>query len=244
MSGKEQFIKLPRDLLLSDSWRLLSINARRFLDFLMNEHMRQGGKRNGFLLAPYRQLYTFGIGAHFVIGAIEEVERGGLVECQRGIGRRPNYYTLTWLPMADRRAPSDRWRSVVHAVSTENACQTACTKPVVTAKQHAQRAKSVTAKQHAPSRRSYQGGGISKKEAGYSSVPTAEAVRVEAQQLAASAAPSAGKQNPEAGTEPELDPSRPCGRYVVCGNGHRVCGQPSLLGADRCPDHALRAVGA
>ena len=109
----EAFVKLPRDVLASDSWWLLSINARRFLDFLMIEHMRQGGKRNGFLLAPYRQLYAFGIGAHSVNDAIEENERAGLVDCQRGTGRRPNYYTLTWLPLADGTAPSNRWRSVV-----------------------------------------------------------------------------------------------------------------------------------
>jgi len=121
----EAFVKLPRDVLESASWRLLSINARRFLDFLMIEHMRHGGRRNGFLLAPYRQLYAFGIGAHFVNDAIEEVERAGLMDCKRGTGRRPNYYTLTWLPLADGAAPNNRWRSVVHAVSTKNACQTA-----------------------------------------------------------------------------------------------------------------------
>src|SRR5438270_10695766 len=120
----EAFVKLPRDVVASSSWRLLSINARRFLDFLMIEHMRHGGKRNGFLLAPYRQLYEVGIGAHFVNATIEEVERAGLVDGQRGIGRRPSYYTLTWLPASDGSAPSHRWRSVVHAVSAQNACQT------------------------------------------------------------------------------------------------------------------------
>ena len=67
----EQFVKLPRDLLQSAAWRSLGINARRFVDFLMIEHMRQGGKHNGFLLAPRRQLWDFGIGSHFVSDAIE-----------------------------------------------------------------------------------------------------------------------------------------------------------------------------
>jgi hypothetical protein len=138
----EAFVKLPRDVLASDSWRLLSINARRFIDFLMIEHMRQGGKRNGFLLAPRRQLWNFGIGEHFVSGAIEEVERAGLVICTRGTGRRPSYYTLTWLPLAAGRAP------VVSAVSSENECSLALTSPVASAEQHSQRPKSSSAKQH------------------------------------------------------------------------------------------------
>jgi hypothetical protein len=149
----EAFVKLPRDVLASDSWRLLSINARRFIDFLMIEHMRQGGRRNGFLLAPQRQLYAFGIGEHFVTGAIAEAERAGLVDCKRGIGRRPSYYALTWLPLADGTAPSNRW-SVVPAVSTFNACCSAGTNRVVTAKQQAQGPDSLPAKQQAP----YQGG--------------------------------------------------------------------------------------
>jgi hypothetical protein len=128
-------------------------NARRFLDFLMIEHLRQAGKRNGFLLAPYRQLYEFGVGAHFVAGAIAEAEDAGLVDCKRGTGRRPNHYALTWLPLADGAAPSNRW-SGVHAVSTENACQTACTRRVANAKQHARGPNIKAAKQHAPSRSS------------------------------------------------------------------------------------------
>jgi hypothetical protein len=147
----EAFVKLPRSLLESDSWRLLSINARRFLDFLMTEHMRQGGRQNGSLLAPRRQLWDFGISAHFVSGAIEETERAGLVDCKRGVGRRPSQYALTWLPMSDGSAASNRWRlasakqhsqqtaimsAEVHsqtmsAVSTQNECQTALTKPQI-----------------------------------------------------------------------------------------------------------------
>ena len=59
----EAFVKLPRTLLESEAWRSLGINARRFLEFLMLEHMRHGGKKNGSLFAPRRQLERFGIGA-------------------------------------------------------------------------------------------------------------------------------------------------------------------------------------
>jgi hypothetical protein len=164
MSGA--FVKLPRELLESDAWRSLGINARRFIDFLMLEHMRQGGKRNGFLLAPRRQLMEFGIGAHFVSDAIDEVDRLGLVDCRRGLGRRPSIYALTWLPLADGSEPSNGWRVAsakehsqeISAVSTFNECQTALTKPVASAKQHSQSPKTSSAKQHSPSRSSYQDG--------------------------------------------------------------------------------------
>jgi hypothetical protein len=165
----EAFVKLPRQLLESDAWRQLGINARRFVDFLMIEHMRQGGRANGFLLSPRRQLAAFGIGTHFISGAIAEAEGAGLVDCKRGLGRRPSTYSLTWLPLADGSEPTNRWRHAsrtemsakehsreMSAVSSQNECQTALTKPVAGAKQHSQGPKSSSAKQHSPSRISYQ----------------------------------------------------------------------------------------
>jgi hypothetical protein len=148
----EQYVKLPREVLAGASWALLSINARRLLDFLMLEHMRQGGKCNGFLLAPRRQLWEFGIGPHYVSAAIREVENSGLVYCKHGTGRQPSYYGLAWLPLG--RAP------VVSALSAQNECQSALTSPVASANRHSQAPKSSSAKQHSPSRSSYQGGGV------------------------------------------------------------------------------------
>jgi hypothetical protein len=105
----EAFIKLPRALLQSTAWRSLGINARRFIDFLMVEHMAHSGQRNGHLLAPRRQLEEAGIGARHVSAAIEEAENRGLVDIKRGVGRRPSTYALTWLPLPDGTAPSRRW---------------------------------------------------------------------------------------------------------------------------------------
>jgi hypothetical protein len=107
------FVKLPRKLLESAAWRALGINARRFIDFLMLEHMRHGGKENGALLAPRQQLKLFGIGARYISAAIEEAEDLGFVDCRRGVGRRPSVYALTWLQMGDDSTPSNRWRAVV-----------------------------------------------------------------------------------------------------------------------------------
>jgi hypothetical protein len=157
------FVMLPRELLESTAWRSLSINARRLLDYLMIEHMGHAGKRNGFLLAPWRQLVAFGIGDHFVDGAVTEAERVGLVDCRRGTGKRPSVYALTWLPLSDGSAPSNRWRHAVEPAKQQAlrmpakqqaaACQTAGTKPVVPANQQAPRPKSMPAKQQAPYRK-------------------------------------------------------------------------------------------
>ena len=86
----------------------MSINARRFMDFLMIEHMRHAGKANGALLAPRRQLEKSGIGSHHVSPAIEECIQAGFVDCRRGVGRHPSTYALTWLPFGDGSAPSNR----------------------------------------------------------------------------------------------------------------------------------------
>jgi hypothetical protein len=105
----EPWVWMTRELLTSAAWQALSINGRRVIDWLLIEHMRHGGRRNGFLLAPWRQLGDFGIGTHFISGAIEEIQQLGLVDCKRGVGRRPSTYTLTWLPQSDGSPPSNRF---------------------------------------------------------------------------------------------------------------------------------------
>lgn len=109
-SGTEPFVMLPRSLLESEAWQSLSINGYRLVTFLMIQHMRHAGTKNGFLVAPRKQLVSFGIGSHFISRAIEEAECVGLLDCIRGTGRAPNRYTLTWLPFADGTAPGNRWR--------------------------------------------------------------------------------------------------------------------------------------
>lgn len=116
-AGKtEPFVMLPLGLLDSAAFRSLSVNGWRFIRFLMVEHMRRGGKANGALLAPRRQLErSGGIGSHHVSPAIEECIQAGFVDCRRGVGRHPSTYVLTWLPFGDGSAPSNRWRAVVTA---------------------------------------------------------------------------------------------------------------------------------
>jgi hypothetical protein len=105
----EPFVMLPLSLLTSDAWGSLGLNAKRFIEFLMIEHMRHGGRANRKLLAPRRQLERFGIGSHFISSAIDNCERVGLVDCHRGFGRYPSRYALTWLPPCDGGEPSNRF---------------------------------------------------------------------------------------------------------------------------------------
>jgi hypothetical protein len=114
----EAFVKMPRGLLESDAWRSLGINARRFIDFLMLEHLRHAGRYNGRLLAPRRQLEQAGIGARHVSGAIEETVSRGLVVVKRGGGRRPNLYALSWLPMFDGTALERSWSKAAAGAAT------------------------------------------------------------------------------------------------------------------------------
>jgi hypothetical protein len=118
MTGKTQrppagepFVWLTRELLASDAWRMLGINACRFVHFLMLEHMSKGGQENGKLKAPCRQLCAFGIGARYVTAAIREAEELGVVDCHRGGVRIATTYTLNWLPRYDGTLASNRWRA-------------------------------------------------------------------------------------------------------------------------------------
>ena len=88
----------------------MGINGRRFIDFLLIEHMGKAGTQNGKLKAPHRQLEAFGIGRRLIADAIRETELLGLVECRRAGQRAPSTYTLTWLPLHDDSPALDYWR--------------------------------------------------------------------------------------------------------------------------------------
>lgn len=110
----KQFVKLNRDVLRSDAWRSQGINERRILDYLMTEYLANAGTNNGRLMAPWPQLESYGIGARHISGAIDGLIARGLVDCARGRGRKPSFYALTWLPMADGSEPSNRWKLYVN----------------------------------------------------------------------------------------------------------------------------------
>jgi hypothetical protein len=98
----EGFVKLPRHILERVLAARLGLAATRLLNFLMREHLRQGGKNNGCLKAPHRQLVANGVSAGLVAGAIRELERVGLIRCYRRGPRTTNLFELTWLPRSKR----------------------------------------------------------------------------------------------------------------------------------------------
>jgi hypothetical protein len=106
----QAFVWQTPELIASAAWRSMSSNARRVIDFLMLEWMAKGGRENGRLKAPHRQLEHFGIGARLVAAAIRELEDLGLVECDRGGMRVATNYALSWLPLHDGTAAANRWR--------------------------------------------------------------------------------------------------------------------------------------
>lgn len=113
----DTFVPLTRTLLQDPKYRALGINARRLIDFLALEHLQHGGAENGYLLAPRPHLEDAGIGARHISGAIREAELAGLVAVKRGIGKRPNKYALTWLPMGT--APERQKRYTASVVTSE-----------------------------------------------------------------------------------------------------------------------------
>ena len=83
----EGWVKLSRSVVEKMATANLSAAAWRVLVFLMRELLRHGGKGNGQLKAPHRQLVAFGVSASLVSSAIKELEAAGLVRCRRQ-GRR------------------------------------------------------------------------------------------------------------------------------------------------------------
>jgi Toprim domain-containing protein len=96
--GGEQFIMLPRRVLGNPAFFQISRHAYRLLLFLMREHLRTGGRHNGRLKAPWRQLRQLGVRRSSIAKAIAELEDAGLIDHWQGGMRVPTTYALKWLP--------------------------------------------------------------------------------------------------------------------------------------------------
>jgi hypothetical protein len=106
----EPWVWFTREMIESDAWASLGINARRVLDCLLLDHMAHAGTENGALKATYKQLQVFGVGARFAADAIREVEAAGFIDCHRGGMRVATTYRLTWLPTKDDEPATNRWK--------------------------------------------------------------------------------------------------------------------------------------
>ena len=95
----------------------LSPNARRFVDFLLIEHMNHAGTENGNLIATYAQLTRAGASRRLIGAAIDECVFLGLVRVeQRGGlsagGKHAARYRLTFYASADGAPPTNEWKAV------------------------------------------------------------------------------------------------------------------------------------
>jgi len=103
------------------TFRVLSISARRILDFLLFELGNHGGQENGNLAAPTAQLVRWGVTADDIPRGFAELIAAGFVDRtfaapRVGASGEPSTYALTWLPTKDAagnpKPPSHRWLSV------------------------------------------------------------------------------------------------------------------------------------
>ena len=91
------------EMMRSDAWRDMSINARRMLDRLEIEDMAHRGYVNGNLIVTYDQFVAAGIRRESINKTISELEKLGWIEVMRGGYRGfarswPNRFRLTHRP--------------------------------------------------------------------------------------------------------------------------------------------------
>ena len=236
MSGKrpvkgEPWVKTP--LHVAKARLRLSINAQRFLDFLMIEHMGHGGQRNGYLMAPRRQLQHAGIGARHVSSAIEEAEQSGLVVCQRGIGRRPNYYALSWLPMLIMTSEGIPQRYPKGSPKRRSDFRREVTK--AENRGYPKGSHSIEVLTTGEAGISVVEGMTERRDVGLADRATAPVV-IDAAAVKGGAADVA--PSPNSGE----DPLSRCAFRIVTPLGERICGMLAPAGSDLCVDHVQRAL--
>lgn len=118
------FVQLSFELINSPSWRSMSINCRRLIDYLMCEHMRHAGHENGNLFATYDQLEEFGMSRPTINKSISEAEFLGLITAERGKregkNNKASLFTLTFFAskvitedgVRLFEPPTNEWRKV------------------------------------------------------------------------------------------------------------------------------------
>jgi hypothetical protein len=112
--GQGGWMAETRELLESDAYRTLSINARRVLDRVKIEHISHGRNRNGSLIITHDQFIEYGVTSDLVADAIEECAFKGLMKVQRGRAAdgtpHASLYTLTFDGTHDGLPATNGWR--------------------------------------------------------------------------------------------------------------------------------------
>lgn len=117
---KTPFFADTLELKESIAVRELSAPARKIFDFLIIEHLRNGGAENGNLAAPYSQIEDFGVSSRDISKAFLMLDVFGLVKRTNEnefIAGRKNMarYRLTMLPDKFGNLPSDEWAKITLA---------------------------------------------------------------------------------------------------------------------------------
>jgi hypothetical protein len=99
----EAFAPHRRSMKESVAWRALPDNARRVLDRLELEHMRQGARENGRLICTYTDFEEWALRRKSIARALREAVALGFLEITgRGYKaatgfRQPSTYRVTYL---------------------------------------------------------------------------------------------------------------------------------------------------
>jgi DNA-binding HxlR family transcriptional regulator len=111
---KEPWVFIPLEVLESEAFRSLSINARRACDRLIIENGRHSRLENGALRVSARQFHDWGVTKDCLTPAIRELEARGLIEVSPGEAtgalRPPHIYRLTFYGTLEKPA-TDEWRN-------------------------------------------------------------------------------------------------------------------------------------
>lgn len=133
----ESFIAHTKEMRESWPWRLLPDNARRVLDRLEVEHMRNGGAENGKLVCTYSQFEEWGLRRQSIALAIRQAVALRFLEIPRkgfrtsAEFRAPSLYRLTYVHSSDAKllgGPTHDWRRFKHERDAREALERAASK--------------------------------------------------------------------------------------------------------------------
>ncbi len=111
---KEPWTFIALEVLESNAYQSLSINARRVIDRLIVENGRHNRLENGELRVSARQFHEWGVTKDCLTPAIRELEERGLIEVSLGEAtgalRSPLLFRLTFYGTLEKSATNE-WRN-------------------------------------------------------------------------------------------------------------------------------------
>ena len=107
---------LTRELLESEAYRSLSINANRALSRILVEHISHAATQNGKLIVTHDDFLRYGVTSDLVADAIAELKFKGLIAYQRGRGGsgspHPNKFRLTMTGDHNGLSATNEWKKI------------------------------------------------------------------------------------------------------------------------------------